>query len=271
MFNNTYISKRKANNIPIVTFLKEYNKEVEGAIFTHMHYHDDFEVLYICRGKVKMLINGNDVIAEDDSVIIINPYETHYGEVLSDSLLYYCIDFDLKFLGLSHENEIMSNAIKYINYIPDALELKPYISAVHESYDNAENAWDIYAKGNLLLLFYHLAEKITEYSDSKKADFEKSVIDYIRTEYMNNVSSADISDVLRYNHNYFCRAFKKSFGCTFSDYLNEYRIRKAQELLTLHKVTEVSDMVGFSNINYFSVVFKKIMGMSPSDYKKQCR
>ena len=53
--------------------------------------------------------------------------------------------------------------------------------------------------------------------------------------------------------------------------MNEYRIRKAQELLTLHKVTEVSDMVGFSNINYFSVVFKKIMGMSPSDYKKQCR
>ncbi len=268
MFDNAYISGRKTNNTPIVTLFKEYKRESDGVIFTHMHYHDDFEILYICSGRVKMLINGNTVIAEKDSVIIINPYETHYGEILSESISYYCLDFDLKFLGLSNEADIMSQKIKYINHISDGDSLKPYISAVHNAYTDARNAWEIYARGNLLLIFYYISEKITEYSSLKKANFEKSVIDYIEANYMNNISSADISVFLDYNHNYFCRAFKKSFGCRFGDYLNGYRIRRAQELLLAHKVTEVSGMVGFSNINYFSVVFKKATGISPSDYKK---
>lgn len=267
MFNNAYISKRKTNNTPIVTLFKECTPENDGVIFTHMHYHDDFEILYIRSGKVKMIINGESIIAEDNSVVIINPYETHYGELLSESLSYYCIDFDYKFLGLSNTDEIISNSMKYINYIHDASELKNYICAVHNSYMNEKKSWDIYAKANLLLIFYYLHDKIIKCSASK-ADFGKSVINYIEAEFMNNISSKDASFSLKYNHNYFCRAFKKNFGCTFSSYLNEYRIRLAQKLLTSYKVTEVSAMVGFSNITYFSVMFKKITGISPSDYRK---
>lgn len=271
MFDNAYISRRKSNNTPVVTLFKEYKRETDGTIFTHMHYHDDFEILYICSGRVKMIINGSTVTAERDSLIVINPYETHYGEILSESLSYYCLDFDLKFLSLSNEADIMTQKIKYTNHFPNANNLKSYISAVHNAYTYEKEAWEICAKGNLLLIFYNISGEIIEYSASKKANFEKNVIDYIEENYMNNISSADISAVLDYNHNYFCRAFKKSFGCRFSDYLNGYRIRRAQEFLRKYKVTEVSGMVGFSNINYFSVVFRKNTGISPSDYKKQYR
>ncbi len=156
MFNNTYISKRKTNNTPIVTLFRECSRETDGDIFTHMHYHDDFEILYILDGTVKMIIDGETVAAEKDSIILINPYETHYGEMLSDKLTYYCLDFDLKFLSLTNEEDIMAQKLKYINHIPRAARLLPYIAAVHDSYTNEENAWEIYARGNLLLLFYFL-------------------------------------------------------------------------------------------------------------------
>lgn len=269
MFDNRYITQRKTNNTPIVTFYKKIICDTDGIIFTHMHYHDDFEILYILSGRVKMLINGNTVTAEDNSVIIINPYETHYGEILSESLSYYCLDFDFKLLSLNNEEDILSKKIRYINYIPNALYLKEYIREVHNSYTEEPNNWEMCARANLLLLFYRLSEKTAEGVVSKKADFEKNVIDYIEENYANNITSRNMSEVLGYNHNYFCRAFKKSFGCCFSDYLNGHRIRRAQELLGTHKVTETAGMVGFSSINYFSVIFKKITGISPSEYKQQ--
>ena len=269
MFDNSYIARRKTNNTPVVTFCREYITKRDGNIFTHMHYHDDFEILYIIKGKVKMLINGEMIVSGDDSIFLINPYETHYGEILGESLLYYCIGFDFKFLALGNEADIMTKKTKYINYIPNAGGLKCYISEIHNSYTTAPSGWEIYARANLLMFFYFLNGKTVESIISQKANFEKEVIDFIELNYINNVTSRNVSEELGYNHNYFCRAFKKSFGCCFSDYLNEYRIRRAQELLGTHKVTETAGLVGFSNINYFSVTFKKITGISPSVYKKQ--
>ncbi len=102
-----------------------------------------------------------------------------------------------------------------------------------------------------------------ENPSSKKVNFEKTVIDYIGENYMHPISSADAAILLDYNHNYFCRAFKKSFGCRFGDYLNGYRIRRAQELLITRKITEVSGMVGFSGNKLLLGCFQKDNGNFP--------
>ena len=55
------------------------------------------------------------------------------------------------------------------------------------------------------------------------------------------------------------------------DYLNEYRIHKAAELLSEpeSKVYEVATAAGFTHQTYFSSVFKKVIGLTPKQFKEQ--
>lgn len=59
---------------------------------------------------------------------------------------------------------------------------------------------------------------------------------------------------------------KSLTGQSPNDYIRIIRLNKSKELLQAHKysITEVADMVGFTDPKYFSVCFKKQFGISPS-------
>ena len=68
---------------------------------------------------------------------------------------------------------------------------------------------------------------------------------------------------------YFSTVFKKETGKTFINYLTDYRMEEAVELLLTQneKTYVIAEKVGYTDPNYFSYVFKKQFGMSPSKYK----
>ena len=58
-------------------------------------------------------------------------------------------------------------------------------------------------------------------------------------------------------------------GCGIHKYLLKIKMRNASELLKDGKtVSEVSDILGFSNPNYFSYVFKRETGKTASSFRK---
>ena len=72
---------------------------------------------------------------------------------------------------------------------------------------------------------------------------------------------------------YFSTVFKKETGKTFINYLTEYRMEQALDLLLNQdeKTYVIAEKVGYSDPNYFSYAFKKQFGMSPSKYKAEKR
>lgn len=69
---------------------------------------------------------------------------------------------------------------------------------------------------------------------------------------------------------YLGRIFRESTQTSISQYLNQTRIRRAEELLreTEQPVETVAGLVGFSNPKYFYVVFKNITGQTPLQFRK---
>lgn len=264
MFDNKYYVLSKG--IPFVSYYRIFSNIEPPMPFTHMHYHSDFEILYIEKGTAKMLIGGNSIMLSDDSILLINPYETHYGEILSDEFSYYCLDFDIKMLSLPHEQQILNEEIKYINHF-NGQDFKQYIKNAHEAFDKEEPGWNLFLIGNLLILFSYLEKKLVSSLPSKENDFTKKVINYLKENYSNNITSKTISEALNYNQSYFCRMFKKTFSSRFCDYLNYYRIRKAKDILKKHNVSDTAILCGFSSMSYFSVTFKEYVGMTPIQYK----
>lgn len=264
MFDNKYEISSKG--IPYVSFYREFNNLETPMPFTHMHYHSDFEILYIKKGTAKMLISGNTIILSDNSLLLINPYETHYGEITSTEFSYYCLDFDMKMLSLPKEKQMLNEEIKYINHLNGEI-FKKYIKDAHNAFENEKTGWQLALTGNLLILFSHLETKLISTLPSKENEFTKKVINYLKENYANNITSKTISEALNYNQSYFCRMFKKSFSFKFCEYLNYYRIRKSKDILKTHNVSDTALLCGFSNMSYFSVTFKQYTGMTPIQYK----
>lgn len=79
-----------------------------------------------------------------------------------------------------------------------------------------------------------------------------------------------VADHVGFNEKYFSTRFTKECGCTFITYLNDLRIKRAQELLvrTNMKMYEISDSVGYASVEYFNHMFKKKLGISPRDFRQ---
>ncbi|MEO3946223.1 helix-turn-helix domain-containing protein [Gorillibacterium sp. CAU 1737] len=96
------------------------------------------------------------------------------------------------------------------------------------------------------------------------------VLDILNTKYDQDLSLTKLADKLNMSSTYLSVYIKEKTGSTFSDHLNDIRLRKAMELLvcTDQSVTAVSKQVGYANFTSFNRMFKKQTGMSPSEYRK---
>lgn len=96
--------------------------------------------------------------------------------------------------------------------------------------------------------------------------------DYISKNYMNETLSVkDISSHVFLSTSYVCTFFKSETGHTLNQYITEYRMEKAKQLLkdARFKITDISSRVGYSDGNYFGKSFKKYCGLSPSEYRER--
>ena len=96
--------------------------------------------------------------------------------------------------------------------------------------------------------------------------------DYISKNYRNELLSVkDISDHVFLSTSYVCTFFKNETGQTLNQYLTQYRMEKAKQLLAdpRYKITDISSKVGYSDSNYFGKSFKKYCGLSPSEYRER--
>ena len=96
--------------------------------------------------------------------------------------------------------------------------------------------------------------------------------DYISKNYANETLSVkDISSHVFLSASYVCTFFKNETGQTLNQYLTEYRMEKAKQLLAdpRYKISDISSKVGYNDGNYFGKSFKKYTGFSPSEYREK--
>ena len=92
---------------------------------------------------------------------------------------------------------------------------------------------------------------------------------YIAQHYSEKIRLKDIAAALHINSSYFSRIYKAYTDETVIGYINQYRIRKAKELMMTSNlsITDIATMVGFDDPSYFSSVFVRYTGFLPMQYR----
>lgn len=103
-----------------------------------------------------------------------------------------------------------------------------------------------------------------------KGDYIDFVKEYIALHYMEDISLNEVADILKLSRTYLSTLFKKEVGISFSQYLIDFRLNRAVEILQKKHLplNSVAEMVGYPNYAQFSKIFKKHKGISPSIFLK---
>jgi YesN/AraC family two-component response regulator len=119
-----------------------------------------------------------------------------------------------------------------------------------------------------------VANRVSACIEMRKSSNNKTlqlIVDYIQANYDKPISLTTISDSLGINSSYISTLMKHEFGCGFVDYLNQLRIKKAQQLLEDPglAIKRVSELCGYDTVHSFIRNFKKYLLFTPSEYRSK--
>ena len=103
--------------------------------------------------------------------------------------------------------------------------------------------------------------------------FIDQAVKFIDENLTQKISISDLCETFHVSKNYLYVTFRNNLNNTVTGYVNEQRIRRAQELLerTNESVYQIAESVGIGNYTYFCKLFKKLNGVTPTEYRKKDR
>jgi two-component system response regulator YesN len=113
---------------------------------------------------------------------------------------------------------------------------------------------------------------ILEEKRNRKDDFLiQRVIGLIEEHYGNqDLNLAFIAGEVFVSPNHLGMIFKKKTGKTPSEYIQEFRLARAEEMLrtTKQRISVVAEQIGIPNPSYFGLLYKQVYGMTPGEYRE---
>lgn len=258
-----------------------------GFSFQH-HWHKEVELIYVIEGNLEVGINDNIYELEIGDILLISPCNVHYFPVQYNKWKIVIIQFELTLFNSFSTDYYKNETIKSILLKTKKSDqdtsyninenLKKEILIIIDEYNTKNKAYKMLIKAKLDELIVILLRNIpTEaYSLQEKSRLTGKlerlvrVFEYVEINYENPIALEDVARVANFSEFYFTRFFKKCIGMTFMNYLNNFRVTKAEWYLKNNdiSITEVADKSGFENIKTFDRVFRKLKNCSPRQYRK---
>ncbi len=110
-----------------------------------------------------------------------------------------------------------------------------------------------------------LVPKVDAYQDRKVQE----TIAYIKAHYTELITREELAARLQCSPAHFSRLFAKATGYPFKDFLLQYRLEKAKDLLKHShlQVAEIANAVGYQDPFQFTKMFRKRLGVTPRQFR----
>lgn len=93
---------------------------------------------------------------------------------------------------------------------------------------------------------------------------------YFQEHLMENIPRNQLGKLSNYDSVYFSKLFKMESGMSYTDYLLQARMLRAQKLILETDIpfNDIAAMCGFSNYSYFCQRFRQFCGVAPHEWRK---
>lgn len=103
----------------------------------------------------------------------------------------------------------------------------------------------------------------------RKRDVVWKVVEYMEQHYSEDLSLTSLAEEFFLAPTYLAKCFKDKTGSSVMQYLEGYRMQRAQELLRSSSlsISEIALKSGYNDSNYFTRSFRKYSGVTPREYR----
>ena len=271
-----------------------------------MHSHEYLELFYIIDGEYRQKILGNEYVFHKGELCLIDRNCQHQ-EILGDK------PATILFLGITNimfddvmEKKVTTERIsaflktallkqkslqQYLHFKPlpsdslppntghdkNGFRIEDTLMQLLNELDHHDEASPYICQGLLLRIFYILSTQY-DFSISQKLRREMNWILFEEiTQFMNehlaDISLAALTQEFHFQEDYFNRLLKSHAGLTYTEYLQQCRLKRAEELLlsTSYSIDYIMELIGYHNKGYFYKIFLEKYKMTPAQYRAKNR
>ena len=250
----------------------------------YWHYHPEYELVYVEAVTGIRHVGQHVSSFMDSDLVLIGPniphlnfdygIETEYrqivvqlkqnflGDAFRETPEFYLIHqlLEKASLGLSFSGETKKKVAEKLRHMQSApaFEQLLHLLEVFQMLANSKEVIELNKQDTSIKLFFDDKIRIG------------AIYKYIHENYNNNPDVNEVAASVHLSTAAFCRYFKKQTKMTFTDFVNQYRIKKTKTLLLKDlSISEACYEVGFESLSYFNKLFKKLMGENPSAFKRR--
>lgn len=273
---------------PMEIYETQLSKNVLG--YVNWHWHDELQFCLVTKGSVSFHVNAEEFILAKGEGIYINKSALHMSKPISGSDgAYICLDADARMFSSFSKSAV---ELKYVNFLVDSPNLSFVVvrntekwqslilkdlKKIYRLYAAKKPCFEIDIIVTLMqiwkLLYINSTEKTLGIELKTNANYlkTKEIMTYIQLNYHKKIHLETVANTVHLSKSECCRFFKKASGMTIFEYLIDYRISRAIELLHYSNlnISQIAYEVGFNSTSFFIDTFKKRTACTPKEYKKK--
>ena len=270
------------DSIPVNTINISYEESSE-AMEIKLHFHSNYQIIYICEGSAEFTVNKKTCRVDSDSIIFVSHLESHELKILQYPYRRYLIHIKPDYLSsvvnepqlasiFKNRPESFEHAINLNKN--ESSKIRYIINKMYEEWTNPSDfsidAIGSYMQLMLISLYRNNRECFPLTGLSRSFNLVMQVQKYIEEHILEPITLKEVSKLFYTNMYYLSHLFKEISGFTFKEYIILQRISKAKDLLvhSNQSVTDVAMNSGFGNVSHFIRIFKNHEGMTPLQYRK---
>lgn len=226
------------------------------------YYEEEVQVtsggIVLCKSSLDRLLKA---VEQNNHVEIRSAIEQFYGEMISREMTGETMNLNINYL--------LFQLIHLASEQDDGVNQEEILRLISES---------SFEKGVMRGSKAHLTRFACEYGDylsQLRKNVSRGVLGEIEREirenYAKNITLKSLSEKYYVNSAYLGQLFRKKNGQSFKDYLNNYRMERAADLLlhTDKKIVEIAEEVGYHDLDYFVNRFILVKGCTPAKFRRE--
>ena len=254
------------------------------------HWHNEIELCRVRKGRLRCHTGGAHLVIEEGQCVFVNACVLHMFEPEPGCE------------GAQKETVLFSPALitepgsalwaRYVEPLAGSRALplfalrgdEPWQAEAQALFDEIYRqdrtafGWELTCRGLVSRLWLLLVESLADKARAVPPDSvlvneqrAKKMLAFIQKVYLEDLTIDAIAGAASVSRSECFRCFRRVINKKPIEYLTEYRIERAVDLL-LHtdlNITDICYQCGFSSPSYFGKVFRNMTGLPPRTYRRQ--
>lgn len=268
---------------PVACYHDDFNK-----MDVPWHWHEELEAVLISAGSCTLAAGNEKITLNAGDGFFINSGILHSAwDDAATGCRFHSLVFHPRLVGGSLDSVFYQSYLQPLMDHP-ALEYIPLYSSIpwqKAALEAIETAWQscraepaFYefqvrsALSELICLLHENRPAVRRPSSEKNlrdAERIKVMLAFIHEHIASELTTRRIAACAMISESEALRCFRCTIGTSPIQYVKQYRIQQAAQLLESHdKISDIAARCGFQDMSYFTKTFRELKGCTPTEYRR---